>query len=537
MPRSSRRLAVPLVLACIVAAARAQDVIQLTDGRFVQGPVMTRTPDGVKVHFKNGDVLVRKDLVRDACVSKTEGLPADKPPPDAAEKEAMGFVRFEGKWLKKEQRDKLLDDRQKARAKAIKEVMDHREWRNRYKQQTPNFDFEYTIDKEVMKDFSALMEEYYKVFTKEWKITKPANMGRLKVCFYHDAETYYQVSGAQRGVIGWFRFVKPIELNFYYDRNDYDLTVLVMFHETNHYLTHLIDPEFQYPLWINESLAEYYGASHWDPVKKQMSVGFLQDGRLTVIQDQIANDKWQDLDQLMRLPHAEFTPDHYAWGWSFVHYLLENKKYAQKFKSFYLALAREKSLKTINTPEFGLGGPKRTIGPDETIKTLVQYLGVKDLKTLETEWHDYVKGLSPTSARGFAEAGRLYAFHGMPIKARRFYETAIAKGDTRAVVYYGLGQVLEAKAEYEKAEEAFRNAIDRDPMNGVYYAMLSRAIRNRTHDPKNADADRLNALALEVDPDNMQLIQMLAFDEAAFKALADVFKAESKPAPESKPGQ
>ena len=121
--------------------------------------------------------------------------------------------------------------------------MEHRDWAHRYKSSTQNFEFEYTIDPEVMKDFSALMEEYYKRFTAEWKITKPPNMGKLKVCFYHDQDLYYQVSGAPRGAIGYFKFVKPIELNFYFDRNDRDLTFLVMFHETNHYLTHLIDPD------------------------------------------------------------------------------------------------------------------------------------------------------------------------------------------------------------------------------------------------------------------------------------------------------
>ena len=44
------------------APLAGQDMLQLVDGRFVQGAgiKMTRTPEGVKIHFKNGDVLVRK---------------------------------------------------------------------------------------------------------------------------------------------------------------------------------------------------------------------------------------------------------------------------------------------------------------------------------------------------------------------------------------------------------------------------------------------------------------------------------------------
>src|SRR5688500_12493908 len=113
-----------------------------------------------------------------------------------------------------------------------------------------------------------------------------------------------------------------------------------MLHETNHYLTYLIDPDFRYPLWINESLAEYYGASRWDPASKKMTVGLLQEGRLAAIQDDILAGKWQGLEALFRLEQDAFTADHYAWGWSFVHFLLENEKYASKFKTFYVALAR-----------------------------------------------------------------------------------------------------------------------------------------------------------------------------------------------------
>jgi tetratricopeptide (TPR) repeat protein len=531
MSSSRSPFVVPLLAAALAAGLCAQDMIQLKDGRFVQtaGVKMTRTPEGVKVHFKNGDVMVKKDLVLEAAVSKTEGMAEEKPPADAAEKEAAGFVRFEGKWLKKEQRDKLLDDRQRARAKKIKEAMDHRDWKARYKKSTANFDFEYTIDPEVMGDFSAMMEEYYKRFLGEWKIAKPADMGKLKVCFYHDQDLYYQVSGAPRGAIGYFRFVKPIELNFYFDRNDRDLTFLVMFHETNHYLTHLIAPDFYYPIWINESLAEYYGASKWDPVKKQMAVGFLQEGRLTSIQDDILNSKWQDLDALMHLDQSGFGADKYAWGWSFVHYLLENKKYAQKFKAFYVGLARDKAVKKVP-----FQGSMKTVPPDETIKYLLQTLGVKDLKTLEKEWHEYVKGLKPTSGRGFAEAAEMYSMYGMPLKAKRFYETAIEKGDKRAVVYHGLGRVLEQKGEHEAAEAAYRSAVECDPLNGVYYAALASAVSRKTKDPKNEETKRLRLLALEVDPDNSELIQLLSIEAAADEALRKALGGD-KGGPESKP--
>ena len=54
---------------------------------------------------------------------------------------------------------------------------------------------------------------------------------------------------------------------------DPEQTYNTMFHEANHYLTHLIAPNFAYPRWIDEGLGDYYGTSEWDPAKKKMAVG------------------------------------------------------------------------------------------------------------------------------------------------------------------------------------------------------------------------------------------------------------------------
>lgn len=496
----------------------AQDSMQLVDGRFVFGPTMTRKADGVVVHYKNGDVHVPAALVKEASVSKVEGG-EEKLPPDSAAKLAAGLVRFEGAWIKPEQREKTLEARRQARLKKIKEARDHREWRNRYKYETANFRFEYTIDPDVLKGYAELMETYYKVFTKEWGITKPPKEGKLLVCFYHDRETFEQVSGAGGGVIGYYRFVEPKELDFFYDRLDERLTIDVMFHEANHYLTHLIDLKFAYPPWINESLAEYYGASEWDAKAKKMSTGALQDGRLAVLQAFILDDKWQSLDGLMKLRHGEFNADHYAWGWSFVHYLLSTPKYAAKFKTFYKSLATDQQVKRVP-----FQGDMRTVEPAEVEAAFKRYLGVKDMAALEKEWHDYVRGLKPSSARGYAEAGQMYYGQGMYLKATRFFQTAIDKGHDVAQSHYGLAKCHMAKGKGDEAAAALKKAIDRDPLNGIYYVELARSGgrgREQREDPENL---RLCKLALEIDPDNADVVDALAFDEAVWKAVEESAK-------------
>ena len=106
------------------------------------------------------------------------------------------------------------------------------------------------------------------------------------------------------GVLGYFAPYAH-DLNFFYDRQRTSLTVDVMFHEGNHMLTHMIDEHVWYPAWINEGMAEYYGASEWDPVQKKMTVGGIQSGRLAALWATVEeSEKWQGLEDLIKMGYA-----------------------------------------------------------------------------------------------------------------------------------------------------------------------------------------------------------------------------------------
>ncbi len=70
------------------------------------------------------------------------------------------------------------------------------------------------------------------------------------------------------GVLGYFKYIRPYDLNIYYERLDPAQSEDTMFHEANHYLQQLIDVRFSMPHFPGESLAEYYGASSWDPRRR-----------------------------------------------------------------------------------------------------------------------------------------------------------------------------------------------------------------------------------------------------------------------------
>ncbi|MFK7740548.1 MAG: tetratricopeptide repeat protein [Planctomycetota bacterium] len=492
-------------LAATAPLAFAQDSLQLTDGRFVIDKKIEKHEQGAVIHYQHGDVIVPKAMIRECSAFEMDAAEQGWSDADLVRIE-KGEVFFEGKWIPEKKRAKELAKRRSTRQKRIAEAKEHRIWRNHHVLKSKNFEFHYTIDPVVMERYAEMMEVYFKTFTKQWGIKKPRGMKRLKVCFYHDSEYYQQVSGAPPGVIGYFRFVKPIELNFYYERLDEGLTQDVMFHEANHYLTHLIDPKFHYPSWINESLAEYYGASEWDPVKKKMIVGNLQEGRLAMIQDSIRRDEWQGLQDLIELPQQQFNAVHYAWGWSFVHYLMSNKKTEKAFKKFYLALGRDSKIERI--PHFY---DIKKCEPEVVIEVFKKFLKVSDLAELEKPWHEYVKGLKAASGPGFRNAGDIALGRGMPIKAQRYYKTALEMGDNNALTHFGYGRALSRKGKHAEAKVQFEKALELDPLQGRLWMYLADTMES-LHDNKDEIA-RMRELALEIEPDNHDLMIRLVRDK------------------------
>src|SRR5690606_28461218 len=111
--------------------------------------------------------------------------------------------------------------------------------------------------------------------------------------FYTDYQQFLQVSGASFGVLGYFRFVTPMDLNFFYDRTDVRFIEEVMYHETNHYLQKLLAIDFKMPHFPGESLAEFYGASDYDLETRKFSTGLVLEGRLNEVkQDLIEGEVW-----------------------------------------------------------------------------------------------------------------------------------------------------------------------------------------------------------------------------------------------------
>jgi tetratricopeptide (TPR) repeat protein len=311
---------------------------------------------------------------------------------------------------------------------------------------------------------------------------------------YGDYDDMIQTGGAGGGVLGYFRFVEPLELNFFHERLDVAFTEEVMFHETNHYLQKLIEMDFSMPHFPGESLAEYYGASTWDPVKKKLTVGLILEGRLVEVQDDIAAGNMMDLKRMIS---SERMYEHYNWGWSLVHFLMNDKRYAAKFQKFVMALPTAKDIKR----EVDGRGLKNVEG-EEVARAFMKYLGIKDdaaLTVMQEEWHAYVKEkLNLVSTRGKEAAAKSAMNTGRHIKAKRLFKEAIAAGSTNAMTFHRYADLLAREGKTAEAQPLWKQAIALDPLTGEFYWGLGRCVRVKGD---KAEGERWMKLAKEVDPE------------------------------------
>lgn len=488
-----------LALAALVAAAlaprpAAADSVLLKDGRTLDCPKVEKQGDGTyKLKFGSGEIVLKGDVVREAFTTSASGAYEPKDDAERAKLE-KGLVPHEGKWVTKAERDAQVAKRAAEAKKRIDEAKAHREWRNRYKEKTANFEFEYTIPPDIAKGYIDMMETYYAYFTRQFSCARPPKE-KLKICFYHDYDTFLEVSGASYGVLAYYRFVAPRELNFYYDRLRPDETTAIMFHEAQHYLSHLFDLKFHIPHNFSESMAEYFGGSKWDRATKKMTTGGLQEGRLTEVQTDIAKGERKSLEKLVK---NELGYEDYTWGWTFVHFMMETPKYSKKFQTFYRSLSSAKDIKRVS-----FQGDMTTIEGPELLRAFKKAMGVDDLAALEKEWNAYIDTkLKLESVVGFEEAAFAASASSRPLRAKRFFKLAVEKGSTNPTVYLRYGNILSG-SENAAAAEMYRKGLEFDPINPGLWAALGRLTRGLEGDENKAAGKRMIELARELDPESV----------------------------------
>jgi hypothetical protein len=488
-----RTLALALGFLALFGVGASGDMLLLHDGRIIDGRPMERTDDGIKVKYENGEVFVPSRLIREAVL---ESDPLLEPKTDEEREQASkGMVRFEGKWVSKARRDQLIQQRVEARREEIESIRSHAEWRNRHKDRSKHFTYEYTVPQHIFEYYRDMMEAYFVAFAKTWKVKPLKEQPRLPIMFYTDRKKFAQIGGAGGGTLAYFRFVMPREINFYYDRLDPVSTEKVMYHEVNHYLQLLLDEKFNMPHFPSEALAEYYGGSKYDPKTKKLTIGLVQEGRLVEVQDDIARGEMLGLEKMI---NSDGMYQHYNWGWSLVHFFMNDRKYKGKFEKYVRTLVAGRGVKRESR-----GAGMVTVRGPENWRVFQKCLGLKkpaDVQKLQQQWHSYVKlKLNVVTAAGLEKAAWEASNSGRKIRAKRLYKEAMEKGSTSAIAHHRYARILERDDKRDEAIKLWRRAIELDPLEPSYYAVLGRALVKA----KNEDeGKRLIALARELDPDN-----------------------------------
>lgn len=470
------------------------DTLVLKDGRFLEDKSVQRLEGFYKVTFDHGVISIPEEMVEEhfRLDSSGEFVPSN---PKEEEMARKGMVPWRGRWVTVSRRKRLEADALEKKRKSIEQQKARRKWRSHATVNSKRFVFHHTLPDEIFEEFQDLFETYFAFFVKYWGVRPKASFGRPVVNIYHDQEYFEQVSGAPSGVVGYYSPVDR-ELHFFYDRERSHFTVDVMFHEGNHLLCHMIDEKFRYPWWIGEGMAEYFGASQWDPEKREMTVGHLQSARLAVLNDRIEEGHWQSLSEMIRA--SRMGAVEYAWAWSFCHFLLSNPRYEKGFKKFFLALARSSAISKQD-----LGGWKRVRGDDQ-IEALCKFLRVAKIETLEREWYEYIKAnLTTTNADlNYADAGWIMMIYGERKKARLLFKKAIDRGSTSAVVHYGYGRLQYDRSRTKTALKYAENALKYDPLHARAWALAGRCHGKLG---KKEEGNRLLKLAQELDPDDVTI--------------------------------
>lgn len=509
MRRAGIGIAAAAAVLLAFAAVADADMLQLKDGRIFEGMKMAKEADGIRLHFRNGEVVVPFAQIDDWVI---EGVPPFEPrTEDEKSKRAEGLVPFHDRWVKPDVREREIQKEIEEKRAALEEYKKHDSWDTPdtpYEFETRHFKFQSVCPPRINEYYSDLLETYFEEFSDLWKVRTPRDWGKLRVVFHNNRKAFHDRAGAGGGTLAYYRFVEPRELNFYYDGKDPDRTAAVLFHEANHYLTDLLGETFQHPHWVNEAMAEYYGATTFDPVKEKVVVGGIQEGRLVEVLSDIDGGKWMNVKELVSSEERAY--EHYYWGWSFVHFLMEDRQYQKRFRAFFSDLARARDVKRQPWQM-----SFESVSGEECLRVFMSRMGLRDdrdIEELQKKWYEHIKSLDCSQVTGLEKAG-IEAFRQGRIKFRasRLLKEAIEKGSTNVQAYFHYSQCLQFKGDEKGALEMLEKACELEPLEPDAWAYRGFLLIQMDEKEKG---EKMIALAKEIDPDrdylNLEVARKLA---------------------------
>jgi len=495
-------LAAGLALASTAAAMPQEDVLVMKDGRVFVDLDAEQKDGYVSITLKAGEVRVDDHLID---ILLEEGKEISFVPQTEEERkyyEEDGMVRYNGKWMRAGTAKRIISKELKERLKNAKSDLEHKLWRDAYEEETRTFAWKFTTAKSVGERYMAATDAYYDIFKKDWRVKRDRGKAKLSINMYDNMSQFQQVADAPPGVLGYFRFVGDYDLNVFYDRNDPDFSLYVLFHEVGHYLHKLLNEDFKMPHWPGESVCEYYGAAELSDDGEDLTVGLIPNARLATIRSDMENGKKIVLKEMILTKGFE----DYTWGWSFVHMLMQDDDRADKFKEFFAGLAEGRDIRHYPW-QLGL----KTVKPEDKLAYFMECMDIEDeaeLEELQEEWYTYIVEELEFEGAGakFWEAKSKRQL-GEVSEARELYAKAFETDEANAKAndHYAYYELLDRSS--KEALEHIEKAVKKAPLTAEYRWSYGQCLERRAErDRRNreeleAQAETQKRIALELDPD------------------------------------
>lgn len=472
------------VLVALGAAPATADRLITHDGRILVVKKARELPDGsYQLVFEGGEITCPKRFVASVEI---EGDMSDYVPANEDEKKklAQGYVRYRGKWLSKSAYEAEL-----ARAAGLSkartaELAAHAQFHDGWTKDTKHFQLRSNTSPEILDYYAELLETYYEQMDQRVGIN-PSPMlkkTKMRVSVYKNRPEFSQLTQQPPGVAGFFSSSEG-ELHFYHDYQDPSVSDWVALHEGTHLLTFLIEPQADPCIWINEGVADFFGAARIARNKRgklEIKTGELLLERVLTVQQAMTDGSFVPLEKLFLIPDEEFEAFEYAHAWSFVYFLNNARpEYEKAFKKFFKELySLAKGVAFDLEEDGGQYGGTKIVPPKEVRRLLLEKLGLKNVVKLEEEWKAYITAIPIDAPQARFQRGleTMYTAEEPQEldRALQDLEAAIQNGveDPRAYWARGTLRLLGERNDQETIAD-YRKAVELAPLDGVYRATLA----------------------------------------------------------------
>ncbi len=234
----------------------------------------------------------------------------------------------------------------RAVGKGVRNVLRGPLWKQTYRAETDHFVVRTDVNPARAQFYAQHLEAIAGFYAQTFEFPLPARKADALIFETQEGyQTYAELTLEDRveSTLGYYHPIYD-QLLLFEDKTEGagQETLRVVYHEGFHQFIHNLVPHM--PYWLNEGLAEYFGASE---VKdgRVARTGLVQEGRLLGLQSYLGQGgRPIPFDRIMLETPGEFysgnVPLKYAQAWSMVHFFMEDgaKVYRHVLKSYLEAL-------------------------------------------------------------------------------------------------------------------------------------------------------------------------------------------------------